>query len=329
LIWLNSRAILCLQGEGGVGVGGSEGRQRAALTPWQSRLFAVNGALYRCLLFAFGFLCVDVRGRPGWAEGPGRFVSAPTIVSNHVTLADALLLGAAMRGRLTCVAVSWVGGIPCIASIARAHGVLLVKSAREEAPKTARVRPQPEATVEGPPASQASRISAYQIERAANPSLLPLLIFPEGTTKAERCLAKFRTGAFLSGQPVQPVVLRFPHTHDDLSWCGTEGIGANFRRMLTTWRNHAVVEWMEPYVPTERERADPHAYAQGVQRAMAEHMALPPQLSSTTIDNKRLADYIFSSSRPGDADARTTGAMTAPAWQTSDPQPGSSRVTLS
>lgn len=250
--------------------------------PGQSRLFAVNGALYRCLLFACGFLCVDVRGRPGWAEAPGRALAAPTIVSNHVTLADALLLGAVLRGRITCVAVSWVGSIPCIASIARAHGVLLVKSAREEAPKTAR-----EATIEGPPASKAGRISDYQIERAANPSLLPLLSFLEGTTKAERCLVKFRSGAFLSGQPVQPVVLRFPHTHDDLSWCGTEGIGANLRRMLTTWRNRAVVEWMEPYVPTERERADPHAYAEGVQRAMAEHMALPPQRCSTTIDNKR------------------------------------------
>jgi hypothetical protein len=37
----------------------------------------------------------------------------------------------------------------------------------------------------------------------------PLLLFPEGTTTNGRFLLPFKTGAFLAGQPLQPVVLRY------------------------------------------------------------------------------------------------------------------------
>ena len=37
----------------------------------------------------------------------------------------------------------------------------------------------------------------------------PMLLFPEGTTTSGRCLLPFKTGAFLAGLPVQPVILRY------------------------------------------------------------------------------------------------------------------------
>ena len=41
------------------------------------------------------------------------------------------------------------------------------------------------------------------------PHSRPLLLFPEGTTTNGRFLLPFKTGAFLAGQPLQPVVLRY------------------------------------------------------------------------------------------------------------------------
>ena len=44
------------------------------------------------------------------------------------------------------------------------------------------------------------------------------LVFPEGTNTNGRALIRFRAGAFSSGKPVQPVILRFPNTVDTLTW---------------------------------------------------------------------------------------------------------------
>ena len=41
------------------------------------------------------------------------------------------------------------------------------------------------------------------------PHARPLLLFPEGTTTNGRYLLPFKTGAFLAGQPLQPVVIRY------------------------------------------------------------------------------------------------------------------------
>jgi lysophosphatidylcholine acyltransferase/lyso-PAF acetyltransferase len=41
------------------------------------------------------------------------------------------------------------------------------------------------------------------------PHARPLLLFPEGTTTNGRHLLPFKTGAFLAGQPLQPVVIRY------------------------------------------------------------------------------------------------------------------------
>lgn len=41
------------------------------------------------------------------------------------------------------------------------------------------------------------------------PHARPLLLFPEGTTTNGRFLLPFKTGAFLAGLPLQPVVIRY------------------------------------------------------------------------------------------------------------------------
>lgn len=41
------------------------------------------------------------------------------------------------------------------------------------------------------------------------PHARPLLLFPEGTTTNGRFLLPFKTGAFLAGLPLQPVVIQY------------------------------------------------------------------------------------------------------------------------
>ena len=53
--------------------------------------------------------------------------------------------------------------------------------------------------------------------RPVNINFPKLLIFPEGTTSRGDNLTQFKRGAFTSGLPVQPVVLKYPHRHFDVS----------------------------------------------------------------------------------------------------------------
>uniref|UniRef100_A0A4W4H851 EF-hand domain-containing protein n=1 Tax=Electrophorus electricus TaxID=8005 RepID=A0A4W4H851_ELEEL len=45
-----------------------------------------------------------------------------------------------------------------------------------------------------------------------------MLIFPEGTCTNRSCLITFKQGAFVSGVPVQPVLIRYPGKMDTVTW---------------------------------------------------------------------------------------------------------------
>lgn len=54
--------------------------------------------------------------------------------------------------------------------------------------------------------------------RAASTEFPSVLLFPEGTTTNGRNLISFKLGAFAPGFPIQPVVIRYPFVHFDISW---------------------------------------------------------------------------------------------------------------
>jgi lysophosphatidylcholine acyltransferase/lyso-PAF acetyltransferase len=54
--------------------------------------------------------------------------------------------------------------------------------------------------------------------RAASMEFPSVLLFPEGTTTNGRSLISFKLGAFAPGFPIQPVVIRYPFVHFDISW---------------------------------------------------------------------------------------------------------------
>lgn len=264
----------------------------------QRWLLRGSGILCRLSLFIFGFLWIPVRGECalGGAGQEGGVV--PSVVANHTTFLDGVIVAYLLRGHMTGVAMRWVTRVPFIQPLAKAHHVLAVgrpgRQAWKVAPDSGRLDDPKLAEVErgGERKGFTDMIAEYQNLRAADPRLFPLLIFPEGTTKAERCLVQFRTGAFVSGQPVQPLVLRFPHCHVDHSWVG--GLGLNFFRLATQWVNHAEAIWLPAYWPSEEETANPRQYADGVQRAMAVAMRLPPERYSNVIGAKDITEWLRS-----------------------------------
>eukprot|EP01027_Heterolobosea_sp_BB2_P008670 GEZU01012862.1.p1 GENE.GEZU01012862.1~~GEZU01012862.1.p1 ORF type:complete len:667 (+),score=169.94 GEZU01012862.1:289-2289(+) len=103
-----------------------------------------------------------------------------------------------------------------------------------------------------------------------------LLIFPEGTTTNRTCLIAFKTGAFLPGMPVQPMLLRYPHKHFNPSYIamGPRSFVLAYR-LFTQFVNYLEVEYMDPYYPSEEEKKDPQLFANNVRKYMAERLGVP------------------------------------------------------
>lgn len=54
--------------------------------------------------------------------------------------------------------------------------------------------------------------------RAANPAMPMLSVAPEGTLSHGRCVLKFKTGAFVAGVPVVPILLRYRLAPHNPAW---------------------------------------------------------------------------------------------------------------
>jgi lysophosphatidylcholine acyltransferase / lyso-PAF acetyltransferase len=66
-------------------------------------------------------------------------------------------------------------------------------------------------------AQSRSDTAAALTERAKSRKWPQILLFPEGTTTNGTCLAQFQLGAFLAGQPIQPVVVTYDGQDIDAS----------------------------------------------------------------------------------------------------------------
>lgn len=259
-------------------------RMRAGkLTPHtdaQTCVLRLNTPLYRLLLFCMGILWIRAH-RPKHSSCNATELQSyanATLIANHVSTLDAPVIAVALRCQLTGVARRWVTRLPFLSTTAWAHHALDVGF-----PKTAKIAPEDDAETRKPPKSATETIVDYQRACTSNSRLLPLLLFPEGTTKAARCLVKFRTGAFVSGEPVQPLALRF---WPEFAWVGS--LTRHIFRMLTHWGSMVEVTFLPVYFPNEAEKKDPTLYANNVQAVLAGALQLPAERVSTQIGAKEL-----------------------------------------
>ncbi|XP_027850888.1 lysophosphatidylcholine acyltransferase isoform X1 [Aphis gossypii] len=115
-----------------------------------------------------------------------------------------------------------------------------------------------------------------------------ILIFPEGTCTNRSCLITFKPGAFYPAVPVQPVLLRYPNKLDTVTWTW-DGPGALKLLWLTMTQPTTTVEveFLPVYVPSEYEKQNPKAFAEGVRNVMAKALAVPT--ADYTYDDCRVA----------------------------------------
>ena len=235
-------------------------RVRQALLP------PLAHAHVRAVLFCCGFLWIR-RRRVG--PPPKRGVTPVAVVSNHVSWSDILVHMAECFPSF--VAKATIRKLPLVGVISESMGCIFVERETRAANGT------------GAAALVAQRLR----EKAADPAAVPpLLLFPEGTTTNGAFLLPFKTGAFLTGAPVQPVLLRYGDNPRRFSpaW---ETVTAPRHFFLTFSQLYQPLEvvYLPVYEPSAEEAKDPALYAAGVRAAMLRASGLAP--SELTLADKR------------------------------------------
>ena len=245
---------------GGVSVGlahrlGARGR-------WLN--FAVR-AIARALLFIMGFHTVGVRDRRSETDkarrgGQRGRAAVRIVVANHLSLVEVLHLVVVATGD-----ENWMAPLPQFVSKASILRMPLFGYVAQKVLKCIAVhRTQNDGDPASPaPTSPSAEILAWvdlhQRRSTDNSSLnVPtLVIFPEGTTSNGTGLLRFRSGAFLPGLPVHPILYRFSSgTVNARSFIPTfESIYAPFWmwRLLSQPWNTMHVEHCPPIIPTQSE----------------------------------------------------------------------------
>lgn len=201
--------------------------------------------LGRALLLGLGFWTVEGSDDPAYKHEDAM---GTTIVSNHSSLADPCLL--AYLFAPSFVAKSQVNSIPGVGRVGAAQHAFYIDR------------------LHGTRMSVAQRIANRQkmLQEASPPGILPsVAIFPEGTTTNGDYLLKFRTGAFIAGTPVLPVLIRYSYDWFSPSY---ESIKTSTYVMglIMQFRSKVAYHRLPIYRPSDDEKADPTLYASNVHK---------------------------------------------------------------
>lgn len=118
----------------------------------------------------------------------------------------------------------------------------------------------------------AAQVRQRMLDTAAGklPGARPMLLFPEATTTNGKYLLPFKTGAFLAGCPLRPVIIQYKVNHISPCW---ESIGG-IRHIILMMCNpiHEVTCYEFPvYYPSDEEKKDAKLYADNVRDYMVSH----------------------------------------------------------
>jgi len=208
-------------------------------------------------LFVLGFYSIKRIGKPN--------LRAKTVVSNHVSYIDVLIFVSEICPSF--LAKASVRNISVIGIISDALQSVYVNT-QFSSSKTS--------------GSGTERIRQRQKLHAKYP-FPQLLIFPEGTTTNGKHVIHFRRGAFVSSEPVQPVILKYPYSHFCPSW-ETIPLFLHVFLMLTQFYHSVEINWLPIYTPTATEISSPQTYANNVQKVIASALQVDP--TNCTVDMK-------------------------------------------
>lgn len=124
----------------------------------------------------------------------------------------------------------------------------------------------------------------------AHPGAAPLVVFPEGTTSNGHFLTHFHTGAFRSGEPVQPLIIKYDGENFYPSFDSIPHVYFMFR-LMTQLYLPVTLTFLPVYYPSDEEKRNPALYAHNVRQLMAREGKF--KLSDATLSDKlRLHDLI-------------------------------------
>ncbi|XP_054608638.1 lysophospholipid acyltransferase LPCAT4 isoform X2 [Dunckerocampus dactyliophorus] len=228
----------------------SQEERSRPVTGWRRWLFhPIMWFLSRAVFFSLGFVWVKVKGRRADLKEAPVLVVAP-----HSSFLDMLVLCSTQLP--TVVSRSENTSLPVIGALLEFNQSVLVSRRDPESRRKA---------------------VAEIAERVTSNGYWPqMLMFPEGTTTNGSVLIKFKPGAFLSGVPVQPVLLRYPNKLNTVRWSytGTTWLEALWHTSSQLYTN-MTVEFLPVYTPSQEERNNPSLYADNVQKVMAKALSIP------------------------------------------------------
>ncbi|KAG6964232.1 hypothetical protein JG688_00007786 [Phytophthora aleatoria] len=221
---------------------------RPPLPHWRRVVGSPVPYLLRSLMLIVGYYWIPVKYPPNF----NRRAMPRVIVSNHLTFFDGLYIFTLLSPSIAMK--TDVANLPLVSRIVQMIQPILIDRGTTEGRRRAM-----------------NDITSH----VADPSKPPLLVFPEGTTSNQTVLCKFKVGSFVSGVPCQPIVLRYPYKHFDMSWPpGVSGLYLALRVLCQVY-NRLEVEILPAYYPSEREQNDPQLYANNVREVMAKALGVP------------------------------------------------------
>lgn len=220
------------------------------LPRWRRRLVELSSQGFNAVILRLaGFWWPRVTGREHWEEG--RKIGAIGIF-NHVSYCDAfVIVWAFCPAGLT---FAFTTDIPVLGKGIKALQNLYVPS--------------------GPKEKQQGSMVELLRKRAMTPGMPPLVVAPEGTLAHGRCLLSFKSGGFVAGLPVVPILFRYKLTGHNPGW-GVIRPYMHLLRLMTQVYNDIEVQCLPVYHPSEEEKADPQLYAANVRALMAGALGVP------------------------------------------------------
>ncbi|GMJ15389.1 LYSOPHOSPHATIDYLETHANOLAMINE ACYLTRANSFERASE1 [Hibiscus trionum] len=233
----------------------------AHLGGWRRAVIVRSGRfLSRSLLFVVGFYWInetrkDSASTQENSKNEGTHLSEEqerpgAIVSNHVSYLD--ILYHMSSSFPSFVAKRSVARIPLVGLVSKCLGCVYVQ------------RESKSSDFKGVAGVVTDRVH----EAHQNKCAPMMMLFPEGTTTNGDYLLPFKTGAFLAGAPVVPVILRYPYKRFSPAWDSITGV-RHVILLLCQFVNHMEVIHLPSYCPSQQEKDDPKQYANNVRRLMA------------------------------------------------------------
>ena len=229
--------------------------------------------LCRTVLLCCGVWRLRTSHAPGSAAGES---STAVYVANHVSWLDILVCMEQFFPAF--ISKASVKQLPLIGVIASAMQCIFAE--REAAVKT------PGGDASRPASAQ---VTAHVARRVADSrTCRPLVAFPEGTTTNNMYLLPFKTGAFLAGVPVQPLLLRYSCRPFSPAFETIHVVRSIVLVLSQPWISVEII-YLPQCAPTDSERANPADFAERVRAEMlAAGASWGLQPSTLTLTDKRV-----------------------------------------